>query len=182
MVDWLELLWQAIIWFLARWSSTYLIPSNEIDKGIRSQNVSESNLQTKQAGLVFLGLFGEHNQGKHILDIVVRIAMTTLVSYPGEKDLQVRSKQNSCYSSVFPHVFFALLSCLRLQFLFNTPHPKFYKYNWCLKKIQILKRKQCTFIMFVQKDICCILVKLVGKCFGCNHNLDQFIWFDSSNC
>lgn len=81
-------LMEAIIWFLARWSSTYLMPSNEMNKGIRSQNVLESNLQLEEFGLVFLHLFGEHNQGKHILDIVVRIAMTTLVSYPGEKDLQ----------------------------------------------------------------------------------------------
>lgn len=63
-----------------------------MNKGIRSQNVFESNQQPEQTGLVFLSLFGEHNQGKHILDIIVRIAVTTLVSYPGEKDLQVRSK------------------------------------------------------------------------------------------
>lgn len=81
-------LMEAVIWFLARWSSTYLMPSNEMNKGIRSHNVFESNLQPEQTGPVFLGLFGEHNQGKHVLDIVVRIAMTTLVSYPGEKDLQ----------------------------------------------------------------------------------------------
>lgn len=81
-------LMEAIIWFLARWSSTYLMPSSEMNKGIRSQNVAKSNLQPKQTGLLFLSLFGEHSQGKHILDIFVRLAMTTLVSYPGEKDLQ----------------------------------------------------------------------------------------------
>ncbi|WOG81788.1 hypothetical protein DCAR_0100939 [Daucus carota subsp. sativus] len=81
-------LMEAIIWFLARWSSTYMMPNNEMNKGVKSKTVFESDLQPEQAGLVFLSLFGEHNQGKHILDIIVRIAMTTLVFYPGEKDLQ----------------------------------------------------------------------------------------------
>ncbi|KAL8109068.1 hypothetical protein AgCh_025241 [Apium graveolens] len=81
-------LMEAIIWFLARWSSTYLMPSNEMNKGIRSQKVYESDLQPEQTGLIFLSLFGEQNQGKYILEIVVRIAMTTLISYPGENDLQ----------------------------------------------------------------------------------------------
>lgn len=70
-----------------------MMPNNEMNKGVKSKTVFESDLQPEQAGLVFLSLFGEHNQGKHILDIIVRIAMTTLVFYPGEKDLQVRKKQ-----------------------------------------------------------------------------------------
>lgn len=32
--------------------------------------------------------FGEHGRGKQVLDIIVRISMTTLISYPGENDLQ----------------------------------------------------------------------------------------------
>jgi hypothetical protein len=38
---------------------------------------------------VLLSFFGEHNQGRVILDIIVRISLITLTSYPGEKDLQV---------------------------------------------------------------------------------------------
>lgn len=36
-----------------------------------------------------LSFFGEHNQGQVVLNIIVRISMMTLMSYPGEKDLQV---------------------------------------------------------------------------------------------
>lgn len=66
---------QAVIWFLARWSCTYLM-SPEGNRESNSKNV-------------LLGFFGQHNQGKFVLDIIVRISLTTLASYPGEKDLQV---------------------------------------------------------------------------------------------
>lgn len=36
-----------------------------------------------------LSFFGEHNQGKQVLDVIVRVALTSLVSYSGENDLQV---------------------------------------------------------------------------------------------
>lgn len=36
-----------------------------------------------------LSFCNENNQGKVVLDIIIRISLTTLVSYPGEKDLQV---------------------------------------------------------------------------------------------
>ncbi|MED6185123.1 hypothetical protein PIB30_053962 [Stylosanthes scabra] len=35
-----------------------------------------------------LSFFGEHNQGKSVLDIIVRVSLVTLTSFPGEKDLQ----------------------------------------------------------------------------------------------
>jgi len=47
--------------------------------------------QSSTSRKALLSFFGEHNQGKPVLDIIVRISMTTLVSYPGEKDLQVRA-------------------------------------------------------------------------------------------
>lgn len=82
-------LMEAVIWFLARWSSTYLmLPEEGGDKSSRSQNDCEPQLQSEHSRKTFRGFFGEHNQGKVVLDIVVRISMTTLVSYPGEKDLQ----------------------------------------------------------------------------------------------
>lgn len=46
-------------------------------------------LQPQNSSKAWLTFFGEHNQGKLVLDIVVRISKATLVSYPGEKDLQV---------------------------------------------------------------------------------------------
>lgn len=88
---------QAIIWFLARWSSTYLmLPEEGGDKSSRSQNDCEPQLQSEHSRKAFRGFFGEHNQGKVVLDIVVRISMTTLVSYPGEKDLQVSKREVMC--------------------------------------------------------------------------------------
>lgn len=41
-----------------------------------------------------LGFFGEYNQGKPVLDVIVRISMMTLISYPGEKDLQVKNVEH----------------------------------------------------------------------------------------
>lgn len=38
---------------------------------------------------VLANFFGLHNQGKLVLDIIIHISLTALVSYPGEKDLQV---------------------------------------------------------------------------------------------
>ncbi|XP_015875571.2 uncharacterized protein LOC107412327 isoform X1 [Ziziphus jujuba] len=67
-------LMESIIWFLARWSCTYLMPPEE-NRDMNSRKV-------------LLGFFGQHNQGKPVLDIIVRISLTALVSYPGEKDLQ----------------------------------------------------------------------------------------------
>ncbi|KAL5566868.1 hypothetical protein UlMin_030032 [Ulmus minor] len=67
-------LMEAVIWFLARWSCTYLM-SPEENKDMNSMKV-------------LLGYFGQHNQGKHVLNIIVRISLTALVLYPGEKDLQ----------------------------------------------------------------------------------------------
>lgn len=68
-------LMEAVIWFLARWSSTYLMSPDE-----------NTDMNSRK---VLVGFFGQHNQGKPVLDIIIRLALTTLVSYPGEKDLQV---------------------------------------------------------------------------------------------
>lgn len=81
---------QAIVWFLARWSQTYLMPFEEIRDGYSNFGHDyEHQLQSLLSRKALLSFFGEHNQGKLVLDIIVRVAITTLVSYPGEKDLQV---------------------------------------------------------------------------------------------
>ncbi|KAF8392178.1 hypothetical protein HHK36_022520 [Tetracentron sinense] len=82
-------LMEAVIWFLARWSNTYLMPfesrrGNNCISGPDHESQHRSQLSRK----ALIGFCGEHNQGKLVLDIIVRISMTTLISYPGEKDLQ----------------------------------------------------------------------------------------------
>lgn len=81
---------QAVIWFLARWSATYLMPPKD-SQGNNStvEEHKEAQLHLQNSKKMLFQVFGEHNQGKVVLDIIVNIAMTTLVSYPGEKDLQV---------------------------------------------------------------------------------------------
>lgn len=76
---------QSIIWFLARWSRTYLMSSDGIGEKILDSGHHHEH-SSKKALLCF---FGEHNQGKLVLDIIVRISFIALTSYPGEKDLQV---------------------------------------------------------------------------------------------
>ncbi|XP_029154631.1 uncharacterized protein [Arachis hypogaea] len=77
-------LMESLIWFLARWSRTYLMSSDGngdkiLDSGHHPEHSSKKAL---------LSFFGEHNQGKPVLDIIVRVSLVTLISYPGEKDLQ----------------------------------------------------------------------------------------------
>lgn len=76
---------QSIVWFLARWSSTYLMSSDGIGEKILDSGHHYEHSSKK----VLLSFFGEHNQGRIVLDIIVRISLITLTSYPGEKDLQV---------------------------------------------------------------------------------------------
>ncbi|KAK7285878.1 hypothetical protein RJT34_20662 [Clitoria ternatea] len=77
-------LMESIIWFLARWSRTYLMSSDEIGEKILDSGHHHEHSSKK----ALLSFFGEHNQGKPVLDIIVRISLITLASYPGEKDLQ----------------------------------------------------------------------------------------------
>jgi hypothetical protein len=73
---------EAVIWFLARWSFTYLLLVEEC-------NLGSNKLQSLPSRACLFTYFNEHNQGKFVLDIIVRISLTSLTSYPGEKDLQV---------------------------------------------------------------------------------------------
>lgn len=77
-------LMEAVIWFLARWSRTFLL-SEEIRDSTLNSGYQQQQQHSKKALLSF---FGENYQGKFVLDIIVRISVTTLLSYPGEKDLQ----------------------------------------------------------------------------------------------
>ncbi|XP_062084394.1 uncharacterized protein LOC133790677 isoform X2 [Humulus lupulus] len=67
-------LMEAVIWFLGRWSCTYIMPPGE--------NTDPNSNK------VLVTFFGLHNQGQLVLDIIIRISLAALVTYPGEKDLQ----------------------------------------------------------------------------------------------
>lgn len=79
-------LMEAVIWFLARWSHTYLMPLEEANCHLSHDY--EHQHQSIHSRKALLSFFGEHNQGQIVLNIIVHISMMTLMSYPGEKDLQ----------------------------------------------------------------------------------------------
>ncbi|KAA8534673.1 hypothetical protein F0562_032190 [Nyssa sinensis] len=80
---------EAVTWFLARWSCTYLMPlEDNRDNNGSSDNIHDYQPQSQNSKTAFLCFFGEHNMGKLVLDVIVRISTMTLVSYQGEKDLQ----------------------------------------------------------------------------------------------
>uniref|UniRef100_A0A7N0ZUX4 Exportin-4 n=1 Tax=Kalanchoe fedtschenkoi TaxID=63787 RepID=A0A7N0ZUX4_KALFE len=81
-------LMEALIWFLARWSNTYLMTVTHKDNHGNSVLGQQHHAQWVRSREALLSFFGEHNQGKPALDIIVRILLTTLMSYQGEKDLQ----------------------------------------------------------------------------------------------
>lgn len=74
------------MWFLARWSLTYLIAPEESGE---NKSSNDTQVLARHSTNALLSFFGENNQGKVVLDIIIRISLSTLVSYPGEKDLQV---------------------------------------------------------------------------------------------
>ncbi|GAB2246564.1 hypothetical protein Droror1_Dr00002057 [Drosera rotundifolia] len=76
-------LMEAVVWFLARWSGTYLMPPDS-----SGDNFSSLVRNKSPSRKVLLQYFGEDGQGKHHLDVIVRISTTALLSYPGEKTLQ----------------------------------------------------------------------------------------------
>nr|KJB26593.1 hypothetical protein B456_004G249100 [Gossypium raimondii] len=78
-------LMEAVIWFLARWSHTYLMPLEEANCLSNDYQKQHQSINSRKA---LLNFFGEHNQGQVVLNIIVRISAMTLMSYPGEKDLQ----------------------------------------------------------------------------------------------
>ncbi|KAE8009944.1 hypothetical protein FH972_006349 [Carpinus fangiana] len=123
-------LMEAVVWFLARWSLTYLMHPKEIREGNCDSGHGQAHqLRSRE---VLLSFFGENNQGKLVLDIVVRVSITTLMSYPGEKDLQVLTcyrllhalvQQKHICVHLFPLVTHAFANEKSL-FLLNTAHQR----------------------------------------------------------
>lgn len=52
-------------------------------------NASSDNHNVKHHKKVLLNFCQEDSQRKAVLDLIIHISVTTLISYPGEKDLQV---------------------------------------------------------------------------------------------
>lgn len=98
---------QAVIWFLARWVDTYLMPIDAAKGQLGISGHDEGLQQHPQSSKkVLLSFAGQHSQGETILDTIIRISMTTLTSYPGENELQVHPLTSN---KVFFFYFFLLL-------------------------------------------------------------------------
>ncbi|WCJ43784.1 Exportin-4 [Euphorbia peplus] len=130
-------LMEAVIWFLARWSRTYLMPEEFRDSNFNSVHDHKHQFQQLHSRKALFSFFGEQNQGKLVLDIIVRISVTTILSYPGEKDLQglacnqllhalVRRK-NICVHLVTLESWRELASAFakeKVLFLLNAPNQR----------------------------------------------------------
>lgn len=87
-------LMEAVIWFLARWVDTYLMPIDGAKGHINATYAENGQLPGSQLSKKILYSFaGEHNQGGVVLDVIVRICIVTLTSYPGENELQALTCQ-----------------------------------------------------------------------------------------
>lgn len=81
---------QAVIWFLARWVATYLLPLDTRKEQISTTYHDDGSQHESQFSRKILLTFAvEHNQVDFVLDSVVRISVATLTLYPGENELQV---------------------------------------------------------------------------------------------
>uniref|UniRef100_A0A452YFP6 Uncharacterized protein n=1 Tax=Aegilops tauschii subsp. strangulata TaxID=200361 RepID=A0A452YFP6_AEGTS len=85
----------AVIWFLARWVATYLVPldvSREIDSVGRHGSQHSRKLLNSFAW--------DNNQGELVLDFVVLMSMVALTTYQGEIELQTLTCQKLLASVV----------------------------------------------------------------------------------
>ncbi|XP_051186487.1 uncharacterized protein [Lolium perenne] len=81
-------LMEAVIWFLARWVATYLVPLDV------SREIDSMGKHGSQHSRKLLNSFAwENNQGELVLDFVVLISMVALTTYQGEIELQTLTCQ-----------------------------------------------------------------------------------------
>ncbi|CAI9270663.1 unnamed protein product [Lactuca saligna] len=129
-------LMEAIIWFLSRWSSTYLMTSGEM-QSYRNSIDEVTLLLMQRSREALLSFSAEHTQGKPLLNIIVRISLTTLISYPGETDLQALTcnqllgglvrRKNICAHLVTLEAWRDLSHCFandRVIFSLNATHQR----------------------------------------------------------
>ena len=82
--------WQAVIWFLARWVATYLVPLDVSRGQVSRGEIDSIGTNGSQHSRKLLNSFAwENNQGELVLDFVVLISMLALTAYQGENELQV---------------------------------------------------------------------------------------------
>lgn len=86
-------LMEAVIWFLARWVATYLVPL-DVSRGKVSREIDNVGTNGSQHSRKLLNSFAwENNQGELVLDFVVLISMLALTTYQGENELQTMTCQ-----------------------------------------------------------------------------------------
>jgi len=83
-------LMEAVIWFLARWVATYLVPLDVSRGQVSRGEIDSIGTNGSQHSRKLLNSFAwENNQGELVLDFVVLISMLALTTYQGESELQV---------------------------------------------------------------------------------------------
>ncbi|KAG0452921.1 hypothetical protein HPP92_025585 [Vanilla planifolia] len=86
-------LMESIIWFLARWVETYLMPADSSKESTTPKDEVVNLNGSQSSKRILLNFAGEHKQGDVVLDIVTRICIAVLNSYPGENELQALTCQ-----------------------------------------------------------------------------------------
>ncbi|EEC67166.1 hypothetical protein OsI_34027 [Oryza sativa Indica Group] len=87
-------LMEAVIWFLARWVATYLVPLDVSRGQVNRAEIDSVDKHMLQHSRKMLNSFAwENNQGERVLDFVVLISMVALTTYQGEIELQTLTCQ-----------------------------------------------------------------------------------------
>uniref|UniRef100_A0A0E0EYW7 Exportin-4 n=1 Tax=Oryza meridionalis TaxID=40149 RepID=A0A0E0EYW7_9ORYZ len=87
-------LMEAVIWFLARWVATYLVPLDVSRGQVNRAEIDSVDKHVLQHSRKMLNSFAwENNQGERVLDFVVLISMVALTTYQGENELQTLTCQ-----------------------------------------------------------------------------------------
>lgn len=119
---------QAVVWFLARWVDTYLMPVDGTKFHITSASDESVMHGSQSSKRILLDFAGEHKQGEMVLDIISQICINALTSYPGEKELQVNNW--SCKGFWKSFLFYFILSCF--MFLLCKCNQNGFYCDWIL--------------------------------------------------
>ncbi len=116
---------QAVVWFFGRWVDTYLMPA-DAGRGPNSTPSSNEGDQQQMGGTAgpqlqpLVVAFGEEGGGKAVLEVLVRVAVSGLISWPGERTLQA-----SC-----PPLFTSGAVWLGARLLNDNSHCS--AHHWCV--------------------------------------------------
>lgn len=89
-----------------------MVPEECREDNCNSGYDQESWLRSQHSRKALLMFFGQYNEGKPVLDVIVRISMMTLTSYPGEKDLQVENTEQCILKFEFYLAFAPFILCV----------------------------------------------------------------------